>query len=183
MRIAVVSLLAFALAVASGVSAAAGSAGPSRLERRADTCAPQASEYLYSIEANNEHKLGWRSHYSDLRLDTAVNGAKTDQDNWSVVAGTNATVFRFEEHTAEKCAVGRGKNEKVGLGDCSSAAAEWAVICLQCGTTACGDPYATGCWIRSTTVPGQCAFPHDKEIVTAACSATDTKNIWAFYLS
>ncbi|GAA5956467.1 hypothetical protein JCM21900_005343 [Sporobolomyces salmonicolor] len=166
MRIAVVSLLAFALAVASGVSAAAGSAGPSRLERRADACAPQASEYLC---------LGTQ--------DTAVNGAKPDQDNWSVVAGSNATVFRFEEYTGEKCAVARGKNEQVGLGDCSSAAAESAVICLQCGTTACGDPCATGCWIRSTTVPGQCAFRNGKETVTAACSATDKKNIWAFYPS
>ncbi|GAA5909066.1 hypothetical protein JCM5296_000606 [Sporobolomyces johnsonii] len=183
MRAAVFSLLASALALASGVSAAAGSAGPSRLERRADTCVPQPSEYLYSIEANNEHKLGWRSHYSYIRLDTAVNGAETDQDNWSVVAGSNSSTFRFQEYTGEKCAVARGKNEKVGLGDCSSAAAEWDVACRKCGTTECGDPYATECWIRSTTVPGQCAFRTDKKIETAACSDTDKKNIWAFYLS
>ncbi|GAA5864634.1 hypothetical protein JCM1840_002183 [Sporobolomyces johnsonii] len=126
MRAAVFSLLASALALASGVSAAAGSAGPSRLEGRAPTPA---------------------------------------------------------EYTGEKCAVARGKNEKVGLGDCSSAAAEWDVVCRKCGTTECGDPYATECWIRSTTVPGQCAYRQDKKIETAACSDTDKKNIWAFYLS
>ncbi|GAA6062316.1 hypothetical protein JCM10212_006868 [Sporobolomyces blumeae] len=166
------------------------------------SCVPETSEYLYSVTADGLSKFGFMAHYSYIRLATDIYApgfADDDDLVWNLVKGSDDHLFKLQTPDGGKCAVVRGPDRKVGLSDCSSPAAELEIACQSCGKTSCGDPYASKCTIKSTSISSttndgdrgdrggatneQCLTRDHKLIMTRDCDERDKKQKWTFALA
>ncbi|BGP18956.1 hypothetical protein JCM10213_002886 [Rhodosporidiobolus nylandii] len=149
------------------------------------TCAPTASDFLFNVLAWQNHNIGFVGHGKTInKVATRITDENNQMDNlmWNVKETTGG---KYEIQTSDgvSCLQTRAEGQKVIAGTCGTSKVELEIVCLDCGTSDCGDPYARKCWIKSVAHAGQCIARQDAHLVSMACDDVTKGQIWYFELA
>ncbi|GAA5868301.1 hypothetical protein JCM8547_002312 [Rhodosporidiobolus lusitaniae] len=177
------TLVSTVVALAASTSVSARHGAPLR-ERATSpsTCSPETSSYLWNVLAPG-HKMAWQAHN---KYTTKVKTRFTEDDSqetnvtWNLV-NVEGSKYKIQTADGSLCLQTQGEEGKnIASYYCSTDASVFDITCTSCGTSSCGDPFASSCTVVGTD--DLCVERKDGKLISETCDGGKAQK-WDFVLA